>query len=55
MNLRALLWKAEPATFAAGHPDSRIEDWYGDQWPPATSIDYRIYGDPATMTAADFA
>ncbi|MBO0846332.1 MAG: hypothetical protein J2P22_13050 [Nocardioides sp.] len=46
----SLLWEADPVLFAARYPESRIEEGYGDQWPPPC-IDYWIHINPADMTA----
>ena len=46
----ALLWEADPVRFASRYPESRVQEAYGDQWPPPC-IDYWIYVDPAEMTA----
>jgi hypothetical protein len=41
----ALLWEANPRSFAQRYPDSRIVDSYGpDNWPPPC-IDYWVYLD----------
>jgi hypothetical protein len=45
-----MLWEADALVFAARYPDSRVEESYGDSWPPPC-IDYWVHVDPSRLTA----
>jgi len=44
-HVSAILWEAEPLRFAAKYPDSRVQEAYGNQWPPHC-IDQWLYFEP---------